>query len=155
MRAYLIAAAAMFALDQVSKWAVVERLGLKDRLVIDVAPPYLRFVMGWNEGVNFGLLSGAPEVLRYALIVLAIVICVWVTRFARADGRTGIMAAAGLLVGGALGNAVDRIAHGAVADFLNMSCCGIANPFAFNLADVGIFAGAITLVIFAGTHDTP
>ncbi len=60
-----------------------------------------------------------------------------------------MMLAAGLLVGGALGNALDRVLHGAVADFLNMSCCGIRNPYAFNLADVGIFAGAIALVIWA------
>jgi signal peptidase II len=55
----------------------------------------------------------------------------------------------GLLVGGALGNVVDRIAYGAVADFLNMSCCGIENPYAFNIADIAIFAGAIGLVIFS------
>ena len=55
----------------------------------------------------------------------------------------------GLLVGGALGNVVDRVAYGAVADFLNMSCCGIENPYAFNVADIAIFAGALGLVIFA------
>jgi signal peptidase II len=55
--------------------------------------------------------------------------------------------AAGAIVGGALGNALDRAIYGAVADFLNMSCCGIANPYAFNVADIGIFAGAITLAL--------
>ena len=53
--------------------------------------------------------------------------------------------------GGALGNVIDRLLYGAVADFLNMSCCGIDNPFAFNLADVWIFAGALGLVIFGGS----
>jgi signal peptidase II len=57
---------------------------------------------------------------------------------------------AGVLIGGALGNVVDRVVYGAVADFLNMSCCGIENPYAFNVADVAIFAGAIGLVIFSG-----
>jgi hypothetical protein len=46
-------------------------------------------------------------------------------------------------------NALDRVLVGAVVDFLNMSCCGIANPFAFNVADIGIVAGAIGLLIFA------
>jgi signal peptidase II len=55
----------------------------------------------------------------------------------------------GSVIGGALANALDRVLVGAVVDFLNMSCCGIANPFAFNLADVGIVAGAIGLLIFA------
>ena len=44
---------------------------------------------------------------------------------------------------------IDRIAYGAVADFLNMSCCGIENPYAFNVADIAIFVGALGLVIFA------
>ncbi len=149
MRVLIAAAVAMLAIDQLSKWYVVQVMDLQSRLVIEVAPPYLRFVMGWNEGINFGLFSGASDTLRWVLIALALGICVWVVHFARKDGRGGIMVAAGLLIGGALGNVTDRIVHGAVADFLNMSCCGIVNPFAFNLADVGIFAGAIALVIFA------
>ena len=57
---------------------------------------------------------------------------------------------AGLLIGGALANVVDRLLYGFVLDFLNMSCCGINNPFVFNLADVFIFAGALGLVLFDG-----
>ncbi len=45
------------------------------------------------------------------------------------------------------------LAYGAVADFLNMSCCGIENPYAFNVADIAIFAGAIGLVLFTGGKD--
>ena len=58
----------------------------------------------------------------------------------------------GVLVGGALANVIDRLIYGYVLDFLNMSCCGIENPFVFNLADVFIFAGAIGLILF--TDDT-
>ena len=68
--------------------------------------------------------------------------------------RTGpsklMLVCGGLLIGGALGNVVDRVLYGYVLDFLNMSCCGINNPFVFNLADVFIFAGAIGLVLFEG-----
>jgi signal peptidase II len=60
---------------------------------------------------------------------------------------------AGLLIGGALGNVVDRVLYGAVADFLNMSCCGIENPYTFNVADIAIFAGAIGLIFFTGNGD--
>ena len=66
-----------------------------------------------------------------------------------------VQIAAGLLVGGALGNVVDRVLYGAVADFLNMSCCGIDNPFAFNIADVGIAAGAVGLIVFSGREKSP
>ena len=54
----------------------------------------------------------------------------------------------GLLVGGALANVVDRLIYGYVLDFLNTSCCGINNPFVFNIADIFIFAGAIGLILF-------
>jgi signal peptidase II len=56
--------------------------------------------------------------------------------------------AAAFLIGGAAGNVIDRLLYGAVADFLNMSCCGIDNPYAFNVADVAIFVGAVGLVLF-------
>jgi len=53
------------------------------------------------------------------------------------------------LVGGALGNVIDRLIYGAVADFINMSCCGINNPYAFNIADIAVFIGAFGMVIFS------
>jgi len=64
-------------------------------------------------------------------------------------GRWGAISG-GLLIGGALGNVIDRVIYGAVADFLNMSCCGISNPFSFNVADVAVFAGAIGIILFTG-----
>jgi len=57
---------------------------------------------------------------------------------------------AGLVVGGAIGNALDRVIYGAVADFLNMSCCGLNNPYVFNVADIAIFAGAGLLIWHSG-----
>lgn len=155
MRGFAVAALAVLALDQFSKWLVVQQMGLHHRLVIDVVPPYLRFVMGWNEGVNFGLFSGGEDAQRWILIGLALVICLWVTRFALRDGQRRVFWAAGALVGGALGNVIDRLRFGAVADFLNMSCCGINNPFAFNIADIGVFAGAVALVLWARPQKTP
>lgn len=160
MIVFVLAALAVFAVDQASKLAVVHWLRLPERPCpgagfgcYDVAPPFLRFRMGWNDGVNFGLLGGQPEAARWLLIGLAVAICVWVTLWARRDGRARVMAAAGLLVGGALGNVADRLRWGAVADFLNMSCCGIANPYAFNIADIGVFAGAIALVVWSGGRE--
>ncbi|CUH16078.1 Lipoprotein signal peptidase [Jannaschia seosinensis] len=146
MRALLLSAAGAFAVDQISKIAVVHWLDLKHLLVMPVAPPFLVFRMGWNAGMNFGLLSGAEA--RWILIALAVVVSVVLIWWARGFTRTRARVAAGLIVGGALANAFDRVLYGAVADFLNMSCCGIENPFAFNLADVFIFAGAAGLVLW-------
>lgn len=140
----------IFVLDQITKWLVVFRMGLNDRGVIDVWPPFLTFRMAWNTGINFGLLGGESEVTRWALIAVSLAITVWVLWWMRKGAQPRIAeVSAGLLVGGALGNVVDRVFHGAVADFLNMSCCGIENPYAFNVADISIFAGAIGLVLFS------
>jgi len=149
MRRTVLTAAAVFALDQITKWAVVWQMDLAGRGVIEVAPPFLTFRMAWNRGVNFGLFAG-EEATRWALTGLALAISVWVLIWIRREGGAFAQLSAGLLTGGALGNAADRVLYGAVADFLNMSCCGIENPYAFNLADIAIFAGAAGLVLSGG-----
>jgi len=104
--------------------------------------------------VNFGLFSGQSEVQRTALILIALGISAGVAIWAIRQGRGRLTpVAAGLLIGGALGNALDRLIYGAVADFLNMSCCGIENPFVFNVADVTIFLGAIGLMFAPQSQD--
>lgn len=146
MRALWLSALAAFGIDQLSKVIVVHAMDLKTIGILEVFPPYLVFLMGWNEGINFGLLSGAGA--RWVLVALAIVISGFLVRWARGFTRPMAFVSAGLIVGGALANALDRVIYGAVADFLNMSCCGVQNPFAFNLADVFIFAGAAGLIIY-------
>jgi signal peptidase II len=147
MRILALTAVVIFALDQASKWFVVQWLDLINRGEIDVLPPLLQFRMAWNTGINFGLFATN----QWVLIAIALAISGWVLWWIWRE-KPGLLAqiSAGLLVGGALGNVIDRIIYGAVADFLNMSCCGIENPFAFNVADIAIFAGAIGLVLFTG-----
>lgn len=145
-----ISALFWFLVDQGTKYGVLYGLNLLERIRYEVFPPYLTFHLGWNTGINFGLFAGAPEVTRYLLVAIALVVVGWMIWWAR-HGLTRPIAliCAGAVVGGALGNAIDRLIHGAVIDFLNMSCCGIVNPFAFNIADIGIVGGAIGLLIFA------
>lgn len=139
------------ALDQILKLGVVQLLDLKTRGAIDVIPPYLDFRMAWNRGVNFGLGASDSDMMRWVLIAVALgisaIVIIWVRR-----ERMGLIAqvSAGLLVGGAIGNVIDRLAYGAVADFINMSCCGWQNPWSFNVADIAVFLGAIGLALFAG-----
>ncbi len=144
----------VFLADQATKYLVVHALGLMDRLQIEVIPGILSFRMAWNRGVNFGLFAGFD--MRWALIALALlisgIVLGWMAR--GATGKTS-MIAAGLLVGGAIGNVVDRVLYGAVADFLNVTCCGIENPYAFNIADIAIFIGAVGLVVFGGDGQRP
>jgi signal peptidase II len=156
MRWMITTAAIIIALDQISKVWIVHLLDLKSRLQIDVLPPYLTFRMAWNRGVNFGLGASDSDVMRWVLIAVALAISAWVVWWVRKEamGRLG-QVFAGLLLGGAIGNVIDRLIYGAVADFLNMSCCGFHNPWSFNIADAAIFAGAIGLVLFAGEKTDP
>ena len=151
----LAVAVLVFALDRALKISVVEGLDLRTRLFIPVLEPWLNLTMAWNEGINFGLFDfGAAG--RWILVALALgivaVLLVWVRR-----GGWVQAVGAGAIIGGALGNVWDRVQYGAVADFINMSCCGIRNPFAFNLADAAIFGGAALLVVFgrATGRDAP
>lgn len=150
MRLLAIVAGVIFALDQITKWWIVHALDLKTLGAIDVLPPFLNLRMAWNYGINFGLFSGQSDATRWILIAIALAITAFVLVWARRENltRAGVIFA-GLLVGGALGNVIDRVIYGAVADFLNMSCCGIQNPYAFNVADISIFVGALGLVFFA------
>ncbi len=140
---------AIFVIDQAVKFWIVHFMGLATRLSIDVLPPYLNLRMAWNYGINFGLLAGEAEATKWILISVALGIVLFVLVWMRRDppGVLGLISA-GMLIGGALGNVVDRVLYGAVADFLNMSCCGFTNPYAFNVADIAIFAGAFGLVLF-------
>lgn len=141
----------VFLLDQATKYLVVHMLDLRRLGAMEVWPPFLNLRMAWNTGINFGMLADHGALLRWGLIAVALVISAAVLWWVHAEraGRWHRIAA-GVLVGGALGNVIDRLIYGAVADFLNMSCCGIDNPFAFNVADVAIFAGAFGMVLLPG-----
>ncbi|MEM7059920.1 MAG: signal peptidase II [Pseudomonadota bacterium] len=135
-----------FALDQLSKFYVTDVLGLGwGSQPYDVFAPYLRFVYAENEGINFGI----PLAGRWVLIGLSVAISLALLIWSLRRNTVSIAVGAGLVIGGALGNAWDRLIHGAVIDFLNTSCCGINNPFSFNIADIAIFAGAIWIAIRA------
>ncbi|MBZ4020974.1 signal peptidase II [Rhodobacter sp. TJ_12] len=143
--------AAVLMLDQVSKYIVVHLMALDRVGAIDVYPPWFNLRMAWNRGINFGLFSGEDEITRWALIVIALAISAWVWGWvARGTHARRAHLASGLLIGGALGNVIDRLAYGAVADFLNMSLPFWQNPYSFNVADIAIFAGAAGLVFFTG-----
>ena len=135
-------------LDQVSKYYVVHVLRLDRIREIEVLPPWLNLHMAWNQGVNFGLFSSSQDIMRWVLIAVAVAVCAWVILWIRRV-RPGwfAQASAGLLVGGAIGNVIDRVLYGAVADFLNMSLPNWQNPYSLNVADIAFFAWAIGLIL--------
>ena len=143
-----LSAAVIFLLDQALKYLVVHVLLLDRVREIDVIDPWLNLRMAWNQGMNFGLFANDTDTTRWVLIAIAFAVCLWVAIWVgRAKPSRFAQISAGLLIGGALGNVVDRFMYGAVADFLNMSLPGWQNPYSFNVADIAIFAGAIGLIL--------
>ena len=151
----LISTASILTLDQITKYLVVFYMNLIERGQMSVWPGFIHFRMAWNSGVNFGLFSNNGLAARWILIVIALGICGVVTYWMRRETRSIALISAGMVIGGALGNVVDRILHGSVADFLNITCCGLHNPFAFNVADIAIFAGLLGLMLFASDAKKP
>ncbi len=145
----LAAAAAAAALDQIHKYWMLNVFGIEARQPITVAP-FLDVLLSWNYGVSYSLFPAHEGLGRAALLSAqaAIVagLCWWMWR--ASNRLTGL--ALGLIVGGALGNAADRVTRGAVADFFYLHTTLPVGPLAnyvFNIADVAITAG-VALLLF-------
>ena len=130
--------------DQLHKaWMLyVFNIGAKTPVAI---APFFDLVLVWNQGISYGLLPQQGELGRLGLILFAIVaslaLAVWLAR------QTSQLAGAsiGLIIGGAVGNAIDRIAYGAVADFFSFHAFGF-EWYVFNIADTAIVAGVLGLL---------
>lgn len=145
MRVLWISAVVAFLADQISKYIVIHMMELARVHEISTFAPYMNFRYGENHGINFGLFGDGVN--KWIWIGLALVICGWILWWIRKIKAPKLAnMCAGFVVGGALANVIDRVIYGYVLDFLNPSCCGISNPFSFNIADVFIFVGAIGLV---------
>lgn len=148
---FVIAALVLVA-DQISKWLMLARVfDLPAPITLQswhppiVITDFFNLVMVWNRGVSFGLLDGSSDAMRWVLVALAltisVVLAVWLRR--TPDRLTAI--SVGLILGGAIGNVIDRVRFGAVADFLDFHVAGWHWP-AFNLADSGITVGVVLLL---------
>jgi signal peptidase II len=132
------------ALDQASKLYLLfgYELPLKEPVVL---APFLELIVVWNRGISYGLFQQDSELGRWALfavmIAAAVGLSVWM---ARATSRL-LATSLGLIVGGAIGNAIDRVAYGAVFDFVHFHV-GSFSWYVFNVADAAIVAGVVGLV---------
>jgi signal peptidase II len=140
----LAIAVAVIAADQASKWWIITLVMDPPRVI--TLTPFFDLVMGWNRGISFGLFNQHTDwnlwVLPAVATVIVAVLLVWLWR--ETDRYTAI--ALGTIIGGALGNMIDRLVHGgAVADFIQVHAGAYYWP-AFNLADSAISIGAVMLV---------
>ena len=148
LRAGIIAAIAALALDQASKLWLLFVFDIADRGAVKVTP-FFDLVLAWNVGISFGWFQNDGQVAQIILILIkavaVVVLAVWM-----AWSRTLITTLAlGLIIGGAIGNAIDRFAYGAVVDFalFHLQIGGNTyNWYVFNVADVAIVAGVAALL---------
>lgn len=143
MRRGLLVALAIVALDQAVKAWVVAFFAARGTDMVAVLPVF-NLVLTWNRGVSFGLFNGGGETLLFAVVAAAIVAALvwWLSR----AGTRGLQLAIGLVIGGAVGNIVDRLARGAVVDFLDFHVRTL-HWFAFNVADTAICLGVFFIAL--------
>ena len=157
LRLGLPVAAAVLAADQASKWWILDLLRLPELgnlPLLALGPAGLGLTMVWNRGVTFGLLSGANPWNQLLLAALAAAIALVLLRWmARAETRL-IAVSLGLVVGGAVGNLIDRLRFGAVVDFVD-AYVGRWHWYVFNLADAAIVCGVAALVASALLRPRP
>lgn len=139
-----ILAALVIAADQVIKAWILTGLNLPALVTLQVAGPFY-LTMVWNQGVSFGLFRADHDLIRWALAAFSIIVSVVLAIWVRNSTRPLFALAVGLVIGGAIGNVVDRIRFGAVADFLDVS--RLHFPWVFNVADSAISVGIVCLLL--------
>jgi len=145
----LAATAFVFALlvvvlDQLTKAWVVSGLDLREMGRVNIWPPIFNFTWVENRGVSFGLFGDGSARWMLSLFSIAVA-CILGWWALRADRRL-LITAIGLVMGGALGNVIDRIRFGFVVDFIDFSGTGVF-PWVFNIADSAITIGVILLIL--------
>jgi signal peptidase II len=148
LRSGVIAAVATLAIDQASKLWLLFAFDLPHRGAVKLTP-FLDLVLAWNVGISFGWFQNDSPMTQAILMIVkavaVIVLAVWMAR-----SRTLLATIAlGLIIGGAIGNAIDRLAYGAVVDFalFHLQIAGNTyNWYVFNLADTAIVAGVAALL---------
>lgn len=142
LAAYALAAS-VIVVDQLSKLWVLYGIRLPEVGSIPVLPVF-SLTMVWNSGVSFGMFSGGADLARWGLAAFQLVVAVFLAAWARKADRALLAAALGLVIGGAVGNLIDRVRFGAVVDFLDFQ--GLYFPWVFNVADSAITVGVILLI---------
>jgi signal peptidase II len=144
----LVTAVATIVADQAIKLWLLFVFDLQNRGVVRVTP-FFDLVLVWNKGISYGLFQQRGPYGQWVLLALTVVaVALLWTWLARSTSRLMVVSLA-LIIGGALGNAIDRVAYGAVADFVLFHLTTPSFSFqwyVFNLADAAIVAGVVGLL---------
>jgi signal peptidase II len=147
----LLMAGVVFLLDQLSKYIVLDVLQMPSRQIVEMLP-FFNLVMVWNTGVSFGMLAGkGGQAALWLIIGTSLIVLMLLEWLRRAEDHKQALAIAAI-IGGAVGNIVDRLRFSAVVDFLDFHLGRYHWP-AFNIADSCIFLGVVVLAF--GSIFTP
>jgi signal peptidase II len=140
----LALALATLVLDQASKlfFLFVHDLRVHQPLVLT---PFLELIVVWNRGISYGLFQQETDLGRWLLVAFAVGASIWLTLWLWRTHQRFLAASLGLILGGAVGNAIDRAAYGAVFDFVHIHV-GSFSWYVFNVADAAIVAGVVGLL---------
>lgn len=134
----------VFALDQASKLWLLFSVGLAENGPFSVLP-FMDIVLAWNRGISYGLFQQYSDLGRWGLVAISFVAAVWLGRWMWREPRRLTVVALALIIGGALGNGVDRAVYGAVVDFVHLYW-GRFSWYIFNVADAAIVVGVAALL---------
>jgi signal peptidase II len=139
---------AIFIVDQITKWVVTYPLQLQQRRIIEVVEI---FRLQWveNRGVSMGLLTASSDAARWLLVAFTAAIAVGVSVWLWRERSRGDAIALSMVLGGALGNIVDRVRYGYVVDFADLHFGDIQPFLVFNVADAAITIGVLLLLVRA------
>ena len=143
----LVLAAAIVVADQAAKYWILSVFNLPLKVSVPLAGP-LALTMVWNPGVSFGFLQGQQQLVRWLLAGFSVAVSILLAIWVRKAERPLFAVAVGLVIGGAVGNVIDRIRLGAVADFIDVRplTAGLF-PWIINLADAAISVGICLLLL--------
>jgi signal peptidase II len=138
------AALITLVLDQATKLYTLFVYDLPVKEPVEFAP-FINLIVVWNRGVSYGLFQQNSELGRWGLIVISILAAIGLSLWIRRTSAKLLAVSLGLIAGGAIGNVIDRLAYGAVFDFIQIHV-GSWSWYVFNVADAAIVAGVVGLL---------
>ena len=144
---FLITSLSIFFIDFSTKYFLLNFYDLENKGKVFITP-FMDFVLVYNPGISYGLLGGGGEIQRVVLIVLSLLIIAYLIYWIRESNSNFISFGICLIIGGALGNMIDRILYGKVIDFISLHVFDYY-WYVFNIADIAIVSGGISVLIYS------
>ena len=140
----IIIAFLVICFDQITKWWVLNIALISPNGI--ALTDFFNLVIVWNSGASFGIFSNGPGWVSFALVSFAVIICIILAIWLMRSESNVCIFGLGLVIGGAIGNSIDRVRFGSVLDFLDLHIGHLHWP-AFNIADSGITIGVALLIL--------